>query len=107
MSMPEWLVPMAATLTQERFTQPDWIFERKYDGIRILAFKRGREVKLYSRNRLGPDFKEQGALIVRRVNLLKMFHGADPTSSFLLSTGAFELGADDIFHFLRKIKVVD
>lgn len=56
MSMPEWLEPMAATLTQERFTHPDWIFERKYDGIRILAFKRGREVKLYSRNRLEQNY---------------------------------------------------
>jgi bifunctional non-homologous end joining protein LigD len=49
---PEWIVPMAATLTQERFTGPDWIFERKYDGIRLLAFKRGDDVRLYSRNRL-------------------------------------------------------
>ena len=43
---------MAATLTQERFTGPEWIFERKFDGIRLLAFKRGRDVCLYSRNRL-------------------------------------------------------
>lgn len=43
---------MAATLTQERFTGPDWIFERKFDGIRLLAFKRGRDVRLLSRNRL-------------------------------------------------------
>jgi bifunctional non-homologous end joining protein LigD len=49
---PEWLTPMAATLTQERFSGPDWIFERKYDGIRLLAFKNGADVKLYSRNRL-------------------------------------------------------
>jgi ATP-dependent DNA ligase len=43
---------MAATLTQERFTGPEWIFERKFDGIRMLAFKNGADVKLYSRNRL-------------------------------------------------------
>jgi len=43
---------MAATLTQERFTGPEWIFERKLDGIRMLAFKNGGDVKLYSRNRL-------------------------------------------------------
>lgn len=43
---------MAATLTQDRFTGPDWIFERKYDGIRILAFKDGSDVRLLSRNRL-------------------------------------------------------
>jgi ATP-dependent DNA ligase len=43
---------MAATLTQERFNGPEWIFERKLDGIRMLAFKNGPDVKLYSRNRL-------------------------------------------------------
>jgi ATP-dependent DNA ligase len=43
---------MAATLTQERFTGPEWIFERKFDGIRLLAFKNGSEVGLFSRNRL-------------------------------------------------------
>ena len=43
---------MAATLTQERFTGPEWIFERKYDGIRALAFKDGRSVRLLSRNKL-------------------------------------------------------
>lgn len=43
---------MAATLTEERFIGPDWVFERKLDGIRLLAFKRGKDVTLYSRNRL-------------------------------------------------------
>jgi len=43
---------MAATLTQERFSGPEWLFERKLDGIRMLAFKNGADVKLYSRNRL-------------------------------------------------------
>ena len=35
-TMPEWLEPMAATLTQERFTGDDWLFERKFDGIRLF-----------------------------------------------------------------------
>ena len=52
MAFPEWVVPMAATLTQERFAGPEWLFERKFDGIRLLAFKRGSEVRLFSRNRL-------------------------------------------------------
>ena len=51
-SFPEWVEPMAATLTQERFTGPEWIFERKFDGIRLLAFKHGQDVRLFSRNRL-------------------------------------------------------
>jgi ATP-dependent DNA ligase len=52
MSTPEWLEPMAATLTQDRFTGPEWLFERKFDGIRLLAYKQGNDVRLYSRNRL-------------------------------------------------------
>jgi ATP-dependent DNA ligase len=51
-SFPEWIEPMAATLTQERFTGPEWIFQRKLDGIRLLAFKHGPDVRLLSRNRL-------------------------------------------------------
>ena len=51
-SFPEWLEPMAATLTQERFAAPGWVFERKLDGIRLLAFKQGAQVRLLSRNRL-------------------------------------------------------
>src|SRR5215467_5626533 len=52
MPFPEWVVPMAATLTQKRFTGPEWIFERKYDGIRLLAFRKARSVQLFSRNQL-------------------------------------------------------
>src|SRR5262245_10229681 len=50
--MPDWVTPMAATLTQERFVAPEWVFERKFDGIRLLAFKKGPEVRLLSRNQL-------------------------------------------------------
>jgi ATP-dependent DNA ligase len=52
MTMPDWLEPMAATLTQDRFVGRNWLFERKFDGIRILAYKQGADVRLYSRNRL-------------------------------------------------------
>jgi bifunctional non-homologous end joining protein LigD len=52
MRIPEWLEPMAATLTAERFSDSAWTFERKLDGIRMLAFKSGRSVRLLSRNRL-------------------------------------------------------
>ena len=51
-AIPDWVEPMAATLTEERFTGPEWIFERKFDGIRLLAFKHGPDVRLLSRNRL-------------------------------------------------------
>lgn len=49
---PTWVEPMLATLTENYFSDPDWIFEPKLDGIRCLAFKTGDKVKLLSRNRL-------------------------------------------------------
>jgi ATP-dependent DNA ligase len=63
MRPPEWIEPMAATLTQERFAGPDWVFERKFDGIRLLAFKRGPDVRLFSRNRLPQDYPAVAAAI--------------------------------------------
>ncbi len=65
MSMPDWLEPMAATLTQDRFDGPEWLFERKLDGIRLLAYKRGAEVCLYSRNRLRQELPAVAAAIAR------------------------------------------
>src|SRR5687767_12307366 len=46
---------MKAVLTGERFSDPEWIFERKLDGIRCLAFKDGDGVRLRSRNDLSLD----------------------------------------------------
>lgn len=49
--MPSWVDPQLATLTRERFSSPDWIFERKLDGERCLAFSGPDGVRLMSRNR--------------------------------------------------------
>jgi bifunctional non-homologous end joining protein LigD len=48
---PDWIPPMLATLTERRFSDPRWIFERKLDGERCLAFRSGSEVRMLSRNR--------------------------------------------------------
>ena len=42
---------MLATLTEARFSDPGWLFERKLDGERCLVFRRGASTELYSRNR--------------------------------------------------------
>jgi DNA ligase D-like protein (predicted ligase) len=43
---------MKAVLTADRPAGPDWVFERKLDGIRCLAVKDGGGTRLYSRNEL-------------------------------------------------------
>jgi bifunctional non-homologous end joining protein LigD len=42
--------PMLATLVRKPFDKPGWVYEEKYDGIRILAYKEGKNVRLLSRN---------------------------------------------------------
>jgi len=49
---PEWVAPMLATLTQERFSREGWLFEPKWDGERCIAVRRGRKLSLFSRNRI-------------------------------------------------------
>ena len=41
--------PMKAVLSDEPFSDPGWIFERKLDGIRCIAIRDGDEVRLMSR----------------------------------------------------------
>src|SRR6266498_4413726 len=48
---PEWTAPMLAVLTHQRFSDPGWIFERKLDGERCLAFRQGGRLRLLSRTR--------------------------------------------------------
>lgn len=42
--------PMLATLVDAPFSRSNWVFEEKYDGARMLAYKEGNRVSLISRN---------------------------------------------------------
>src|SRR6185295_2832544 len=44
------VAPMLATLVDGPFHRPGWIWEEKYDGIRLIARKHGRRVDLLTRN---------------------------------------------------------
>ena len=72
---PTWVEPMKAVLTDERFSRDGWVFERKLDGIRCLAFKADEEVRLRSRNDLSLNgrFPEIAAAL-----------GADPIRDVVL-----------------------
>ncbi|HUC56500.1 MAG TPA: non-homologous end-joining DNA ligase [Streptosporangiaceae bacterium] len=47
-----WLEPELATLTKDRFSAPDWMYERKFDGERCLTYAEGGQVRLLTRNQL-------------------------------------------------------
>jgi bifunctional non-homologous end joining protein LigD len=46
---PRRVVCMLASLRHEAFSDPEWLFERKLDGVRCLVFRRGEKVRLVSR----------------------------------------------------------
>ena len=64
-ALPDWLEPMAATLTEKRFNDPEWLFERKFDGIRLLAFKEDSDVRLITRYRKLQDIPALASAIAR------------------------------------------
>jgi bifunctional non-homologous end joining protein LigD len=59
---------MLATLVPEPFHYPGWVYEEKYDGYRVLAYKEGSRVTLLSRN--AKDRTESFADIARAIETL-------------------------------------
>ena len=48
--VPARVAPMLATLVDAPFHRPGWVWEEKYDGIRLIALKDGRRLRLLTRN---------------------------------------------------------
>jgi bifunctional non-homologous end joining protein LigD len=99
-AMPAWVEPMLATLTTKRFSDPAWIFERKLDGERCLAFRTGKEVRLLSRNRkvLNNHYPEIAAALA-----------AQPGPDLVVDGEivAFSKGETDFSRLQRRIGVSD
>src|SRR5918999_4405339 len=49
--MPDFIPPMSATLATGPFSDPDWLFEVKWDGYRVEAVVRDGKVRLWTRRR--------------------------------------------------------
>lgn len=54
-AIPKNVKPMKATLVDEPFDDPDWLYEVKWDGYRAVAFINKGDVQLVSRNNLPFD----------------------------------------------------
>jgi bifunctional non-homologous end joining protein LigD len=50
-AMPDWIQPALASLSDRPFSDPDWLFEIKWDGGRTLARVQNGQVQLWSRSR--------------------------------------------------------
>jgi ATP-dependent DNA ligase len=58
-AQPDWLEPELATLTRDRFSGPEWIFERKFDGERCIAYRTGNgKGQLTYAGKVGTGFDE-------------------------------------------------
>jgi bifunctional non-homologous end joining protein LigD len=68
--IPFRVTPMLATLVRKPFHKPGWIYEEKYDGYRILAYKEGDRVTLISRN--GNDRTATYASVARAIQQLRI-----------------------------------
>jgi bifunctional non-homologous end joining protein LigD len=50
--MPDIIHPMLATLVDNPFSDPEWIFETKWDGFRSICFARDGKARFVSRNQI-------------------------------------------------------
>ena len=49
-ALAEHIAPALATLAEKPFSDPEWLFEIKWDGVRTLARIEGHQLKLWSRS---------------------------------------------------------
>jgi bifunctional non-homologous end joining protein LigD len=64
---------MTAVLTDERFDDPNWIYERKLDGIRCIAIRDGDRLRLLSRNDLSENARYPEVVDALRAEACQQF----------------------------------
>ncbi len=75
-TMPKVVDPMLATAVNQSFDDPNWLFEIKWDGYRIISFLNRKKVKLLSRNHQDyTDFFESVSSELATLNLRAIFDG--------------------------------
>lgn len=67
--IPFRIKPMLATLVPQPFHKPGWVYEEKYDGDRMLAYKEDKRVRLVSRN--GKDHTDRFLKVAMAVEKLR------------------------------------
>ena len=88
-TLPKRLQPMLATLTDAPFDDPDWVFEDKYDGFRMIAEIKNGKVALYSRN---------GKIISRSyIEVAKALEGVEADA--VIDGELVAIGKDGVSHF--------
>lgn len=88
-TLPKRLQPMLATLADAAFDDPDWVFEDKYDGFRMVCEIRHGKVALYSRN---------GKIISRSyMEVAKALEGVK--SNAVIDGELIAIGKDGVSHF--------
>jgi DNA ligase D-like protein (predicted ligase) len=97
---PAWDEPMLATLTDKYFSDPAWVYERKLDGERCLAFRDGAAVRVLSRTRrrLNDTYPEVTDAIA-----------AQPAQDFVVDgeVVAFERGRTSFARLQQRLGITD
>jgi bifunctional non-homologous end joining protein LigD len=89
--IPESIKPMLATLVNEPFDDPEWIFEVKWDGYRTLSFLNNGNVKLQSRN--NKEFTEKYYPLAEALKSWKLNAVLDGEILVLNNKGVSDFGA--------------
>ena len=119
-AMPEKLEPMHAELAEAPFNKPDWMWEPKLDGYRVLAYVDGK-VRLKSRRGLelagafpglAAELAKQGASMILDGEIVAFDEGGKPSFNALQNKSQnVAFYAFDLLHFdgvdLRKAAYSD